>query len=76
MARAEGLFDEALAGFEKVLKVEPNDVDVLASHGYIALERGELEKAEQILRQTIKLDAKIFQRITIWEDCSTAAKIR
>ena len=58
MARAEGLYDEALVSFDKVLKIQPNNSDVLASIGYIALERGDLIKAEQILRQAVKLDIK------------------
>jgi len=60
MARAEGLFDEALVSFRKVLKVTPNSPDVMASIGNIALERGDLVNAESTLRKTIELDPKNF----------------
>jgi tetratricopeptide (TPR) repeat protein len=60
VARAEGLFDEAIESFDVVLKLSPNNPDVLANLGYIALERGDLLKAEQYLRQTIKLDSGNF----------------
>ena len=60
VARNQGLYDKALAAFEKADKISPNNPDVIAGLSFIAFQRGELEKAERLLRRTLQLDAKNF----------------
>ena len=59
-ARNQGLYDKALAAFEKADRISPNNADVIAGLAFIAFQRGEIEKAEQLLRRTLQLDAKNF----------------
>lgn len=59
-ARAEGLYDEAIAAFEKALTISPNNPEVLSNLGFIANERGDAVRAEKILREVLRLDAKNF----------------
>lgn len=60
LARAEGNYDEAIVAFEKVLRLTANNPDALANLGFLAGERGQYEKAEALLKQSIKEDPKIF----------------
>ena len=46
--------------FQKVLKLEPDNPDALASLGYIASQRGENVEAERLLRRAIQLNPQAF----------------
>ncbi len=59
-ARAEGLYDEALVAFENALLISPNNAEVLSNLGFIANERGDVVKAEKILREVLFFDGKNF----------------
>jgi len=59
-ARAEGQYDQAVAAFQKVLKLQPDNPDALSNLGYIASQRGESVEAERLLRRAIELDPQSF----------------
>ena len=57
LARSEGLYDEAIAAFEKARDLGmKNNADVVANLGFLAYQKGEDEKAEQLLREAIRLN--------------------
>jgi Flp pilus assembly protein TadD len=59
-ARAEGLYDEAIDAFEKALIISPNNPEILANLAFIANQRGDIVKAEKMLRDVLRLDPKNF----------------
>jgi len=59
-ARGQGLYDDAIAAFQRALAIQPDGVDVIANLGYIAYERGNNTEAEALLRRAIALDEKHF----------------
>ena len=51
-------FDEAKAYIEKAFKLKPNDPLILDSLGFVHYKKGELEKAEVLLRKAFQLSKK------------------
>jgi tetratricopeptide (TPR) repeat protein len=54
--RAAGNFDRARELIEKFLLKQPDNIDALASLGYVAIEQGRLEDAEAPLKRALALD--------------------
>ena len=54
--RAAGTFDRARVFLEKFLAKNPDNVDGLASLGYVAIEQGRLEEAEAPLKHALSID--------------------
>lgn len=57
--RALGDDDAALAGFEHYLTIDPKDAYVRYQMGEIHLDRGELDKAEQLFRAALEMDSHV-----------------
>ena len=53
----EGLFDEAVAAYEKALALEPNRQDLTNDLGWSLYESGRLERAREVLRRAVSMDA-------------------
>ncbi len=59
--RARDADDQALADFEQVLEIEPNNVRALTMKGAILVARNELDNARNYLEQAITIDADLAE---------------